>query len=35
MFRKSTTKISVAIGDNSRANDHFHQKQGSRVMNHL
>lgn len=29
MFRKSTTKISVAIGDNSRANDHFHQKQGA------
>lgn len=29
MFRKSASKISVAIGDNSRANDHFHQKQGA------
>lgn len=27
MFRKSTTKISVATGDNSLADDHFHQKQ--------
>ena len=29
MFRKSTTKISVAIGDNSLADNHFHQKQGA------
>lgn len=29
MFRNPATKISVATGDNSLADDHFHQKQGA------